>query len=123
MVSTKSSVNIVIVIIGDSPAYGYYVQAPAYEASFESLRLTYPELLGKINRHTFHKPGLYSCAEAAAMMPVISGELDVLIRRLNGSTILISPGCSLEMMALGISPGMGRAIVGNVSMLIVRGYG
>ena len=94
-------VNVVIIIIGDNPAYGYYVQAPAYDASFARLQFTYPDVIAKVNRYMIHKPGNFTCGEAAAEMTVASGEIDVLIRRLNGTTILISPGCSLEIIVLG----------------------
>ena len=94
-------INVVIIIIGDNPAYGYYVQAPAYDASFTNLQLTYPNVTAKVNRYMIHKPGNFTCSEAAAVMTVVSGEIDVLIRQLNGTTIIISPGCSLEIIALG----------------------
>ena len=94
-------INVVIIVIGDNPAIGYYVQAPAFDASFENLQLTYPKILAKVNRHMIHKPGNFTCIEAAALMNSAAGEAYKMILPLSGTIILISPGCNLEITVLG----------------------
>jgi hypothetical protein len=95
------AINIVTIIIGDNPIYGYFAQNPAYDVAFGHLEEKYPSLMKQTRRFLIYKPGLFACNDAAAMIYSVAGELDKLLRELTGFSILVSPGCSFEIIALG----------------------
>ncbi|XP_055357694.1 atrial natriuretic peptide receptor 1-like [Paramacrobiotus metropolitanus] len=97
------NVNLVTVIIGNNPIYGFYAQQPAYDIAYTELKKQYPLVFERYNliRHLIYENGSYICDNAEAKMFTVAGELDRLIRELDGFTILLSPGCSKEVVALG----------------------
>ncbi|OWA54920.1 hypothetical protein BV898_19309 [Hypsibius exemplaris] len=98
----RRGVSIISVIIGDNPGYGYFAQSPAYDVALARALRTFPTSLSQVRRLSVYKPGIYSCPEAAALMPILAMEVDQLIRNNPGDfTVLITPGCSLEVIALG----------------------
>lgn len=86
------AINLITVIIGQNPIYGYFTQNPAYDVAFDHLKMTYPELSRNVSRHLIYKPGMYICNDAAALMYSVAGEIYALLRKLEGFTILLSPG-------------------------------
>ncbi|OQV12337.1 hypothetical protein BV898_13365 [Hypsibius exemplaris] len=98
----RRGVTIITVIIGDNPSYGYFAQSPAYDVALTRALRTFPSTLSQIRRLSVYKPGNYSCPDAAALMPILAMEVDQLIRdNPQDFTVLIAPGCSLEVIALG----------------------
>ena len=94
-------VNIVVIVIGDNPSYGYSIQAPAYDVLFANLQAKYPVTFRNVNRRLIYKAGSFTCYEAGVAMLTVAGELSFSIQRSTGLTIVISPGCSLEVLVLG----------------------
>ncbi|OQV12338.1 hypothetical protein BV898_13366 [Hypsibius exemplaris] len=98
----RRGVSIVTVIVGDNPVYGYFIQSPDYDVALARALRTFPTTLSQVKRLSVYKPGTYSCPEAAALMPILAMEVDQLIRdNPRDFTVLITPGCSLEVIALG----------------------
>ncbi|GAV06355.1 hypothetical protein RvY_16364 [Ramazzottius varieornatus] len=99
--SAFGDVNIVVIAIGDNPIYGFYAQIPMYDVTMERLQKKYPVALSNATMHVIHEPGQIICPDAAAMMYNVAGKLHSLMHNLTGLTVIISPGCSLEVIALG----------------------
>ncbi|OWA55393.1 hypothetical protein BV898_19779, partial [Hypsibius exemplaris] len=98
----RRGVSIISIIIGDNPGYGYFAQSPAYDVALARALRTFPSTLSQVRRLSVYKPGNYSCPEAAALMPILAMEVDQLIRdNPQDLTVLITSGCSLEIIALG----------------------
>ena len=91
----------IFVVIGDNPIYGFYAQVPVYDVTLTRLRKKYPMALSNATSYVVYEPGSFMCNDATAMMPNVAGKLHTLIQSLDGLTILISPGCSYEVIALG----------------------
>ncbi|OWA50681.1 hypothetical protein BV898_15191 [Hypsibius exemplaris] len=99
--STVQEVQVVTVIFGDALANGYTIQSPAYNVAFRQARLQYPDALANVTRHSIYMPGTFSCQESAALVPLLAMDLQDAIERHHGLSVLISPGCSLEVANLG----------------------
>ncbi|GAU89536.1 hypothetical protein RvY_02078 [Ramazzottius varieornatus] len=94
-------INIVILILGEDPSFGYYATAPMYDIAFERAARMYPSLFPNTTRHVLHQKNVRDCASAAANMVDVAGKMMDLVDRQEGLTILMSPGCSAEAMVLG----------------------
>ncbi|OQV12341.1 hypothetical protein BV898_13369 [Hypsibius exemplaris] len=89
-------------MIGDNPSLGYFVQSPAYDVAFSRAVGLYPDALRNITRQTVYKPGVFSCSEAAEIIPFVAVQIsNILDEHRFDFNVLISPGCSLEVMTLG----------------------
>ena len=91
---TGIRINIILVIIGDNPVYGYSVVSPAFDVAFARALALFPDTFAdnNISMHTVYEPGGYSCAEAEALMPILAAKVQDTIYRLGGFNILVSPG-------------------------------
>ena len=93
-------IQIVILVLGEDPSYGYYATLPMFDLAFQRASLKYPELYSNITRHVLYQRNVKDCAAAGADMLDVAGKLFDLIDRHDGLTVLLAPGCSLEVMAL-----------------------
>ena len=94
-------VNIVILILGEDPSFGFYATAPMYDIAFEQAAQLYPALYSNTAKHVLYQKNIRDCASAAANMIDVAGRMFDLVNRQNGLTVLLSPGCSPEEMVLG----------------------
>ncbi|XP_055347150.1 receptor-type guanylate cyclase gcy-8-like [Paramacrobiotus metropolitanus] len=94
-------VNLIIITIGDNPSYGYYAAAPYFDGALHVAEERYPRVFSNYSKQIFHKPGLPACPDAAAEMFAVTGEIYDAVMRTDGFTMLLSPGCSPELMPLG----------------------
>ncbi|XP_055347104.1 atrial natriuretic peptide receptor 1-like [Paramacrobiotus metropolitanus] len=101
VVQQSSSLNIIIVSIGDNPLYGYYAALPYFDVALQMVAEAYPALFVNYTRQVFHKPGLPDCGDAASAMYAVTGEIYDLLQNIQGFPLMMSSGCSLEMMTLG----------------------
>ncbi|OQV12340.1 hypothetical protein BV898_13368 [Hypsibius exemplaris] len=81
---------------------GYVAQSPGYDVAFSRAVGLFPSALRNITRQTVYRPGAFSCSEAAEIMPFVAVQIsEILDEHRFDLNVLISPGCSLEMMILG----------------------
>ena len=105
--SVKSSIlhtnlNFITISTGDNPLFGHIASEPGFLAAYNRLKPLYPQILSNSTWHSFYYPGgKISCGDAAVQMQMIAGNIYDLLRNISGFTILLTPGCSLEMMVLG----------------------
>ncbi|XP_055347106.1 atrial natriuretic peptide receptor 1-like isoform X2 [Paramacrobiotus metropolitanus] len=90
----------IVVTIGDNPLYGFYASWPHYEVAFQKAASMYPDIFRNHTVQVFHKPGLRDCLDAAAEMYATTGDIYDLLQKTDGFPILMSPGCSPEMLTL-----------------------
>ncbi|XP_055347158.1 atrial natriuretic peptide receptor 1-like [Paramacrobiotus metropolitanus] len=95
------SLNFVQVIIGDNLLYGYYAAGPFNDVAFDAMTKLYPNVFANATRKVFYKPNIPSCNDAGDYMFGVTGEIYDVISKISGFTILLSSGCSLELMPLG----------------------
>ncbi|OWA52105.1 hypothetical protein BV898_16567 [Hypsibius exemplaris] len=98
----SKAVHVITVIIGDNPALSYVAQSPGYDVAFSRAVGLSPSVLQNVTRQTVYKPGAFSCPEAAEIMLFVAVEISSILdeHRLDFN-VLISPGCSFEVMTLG----------------------
>lgn len=84
--------NLIAVIIGENPLYGYVSSGAAYDVAYEKVRTIYPHLFVNATRYMIHKPGIYSCVDSAALMYSVAGEVSALLDTLVGFNIILCPG-------------------------------
>ncbi|XP_055333876.1 atrial natriuretic peptide receptor 1-like [Paramacrobiotus metropolitanus] len=93
--------NIILVAVGQTPAYGYTTTIPVYFVAFDRLRQRYPHVFANISTHSLYLPGSFTCAAAADVMIPLAGKVGQILAELNGVTVILTPACSAEMMVLG----------------------
>ena len=93
-------VNVVILILGEDVSFGYYATAPMYDVAFERAAVLYPELFANTTKHVLYQKNVKDCASAAANMIDLAGRLFDFVQDKDGITVLLSPGCSLEVVVL-----------------------
>ncbi|OWA51276.1 hypothetical protein BV898_15768 [Hypsibius exemplaris] len=93
--------NVVAVHIGESNGYGYSMTNPAYRVAYLRALRRFPDTLRNMTLQTIYEPGDLSCAEAEAVMPLLSLRVRKALERYDGFGVIISPGCSQEMLILG----------------------
>ena len=94
-------INFVILILGEDVNYGYYASAPMYDIAYERAAIKYPEVYAQSSRHVLYQKNVKDCASAGSDMLDVAGKLfDLVSDQPDELTILLSPGCSLEVMAL-----------------------
>ncbi|XP_055353980.1 atrial natriuretic peptide receptor 3-like [Paramacrobiotus metropolitanus] len=98
---TAKTLNVILVAIGQNPAYGYATTLPVYYVALDHLRPQFPNVLNNISIHTVYLPGAFTCAAAADAMIPLAGEIQQILIRLTGLTVIMTPGCSAEVMVLG----------------------
>ena len=82
-------------MIGDNPVFGYRVQGPAFDVAFQRALRTYP-LLANTTRLTIHRPGMISCPDAAAVLPLEAAQAELQwFRKLDGFTVIVTAGKSI----------------------------
>ncbi|GAV00432.1 hypothetical protein RvY_11279 [Ramazzottius varieornatus] len=94
------NVQVIILILGEDVNFGYYATAPMYDVAFERASARYPHLLANTSRHVLYQRNVKDCGEAAANMISLAGSLIDFVQDHAGLTVLLAPGCSLEMMVL-----------------------
>jgi hypothetical protein len=85
-------INILAIIMDDNPVYGYPAQGPAFEVAFLHAMKKYPHSFQNASGTKIHEPGIRSCADAAALMPIAAAEVQASIEILEGFTVLIVTG-------------------------------
>ncbi|GAV00416.1 hypothetical protein RvY_11265 [Ramazzottius varieornatus] len=93
-------INFVILTLGEDVNYGFYATAPMYDIAFDRAALKYPELYSRTTRRVLYQKNVKDCASAGSDMLDVAGKMFDLVTDQDGITILLSPGCSLEVMAL-----------------------
>ncbi|GAU92505.1 hypothetical protein RvY_04580-4 [Ramazzottius varieornatus] len=94
--------NIITAYTGQNPVYGYVSTGPGAIAGLEKAAVMYPEVFRKYTLYTVYSHGgIISCADAAIQMGFLAGNITDILERNTGFTIIYTPGCSLETMALG----------------------
>ncbi|XP_055331094.1 atrial natriuretic peptide receptor 1-like [Paramacrobiotus metropolitanus] len=100
--AATTNITIITVIIGQNPMYGYYSSGPVFEVAFDTVLQAYPQLAPNIHRHMIYSDkGIVGCGDTGDMMPAMAGEVVRIVSQTKGFTLLLSPGCSLEMITLG----------------------
>ncbi|OWA54922.1 hypothetical protein BV898_19310, partial [Hypsibius exemplaris] len=100
--SFSKAVHVITIIIGDNPALGYVAQSPGYDVAFFRAVGLYPDALRNVTRQTIYRPGAFSCSEAAEIMPFVAVQIsNILDEHRLDFNVLISSGCSHEVMTLG----------------------
>ncbi|OWA54608.1 hypothetical protein BV898_19007 [Hypsibius exemplaris] len=98
----SKAVHVITVMIGDNPSVSYVAQSPGYDVAFSRAVELFPDALRNVTRQTVYRPGAFSCSEAAEIMPFVAVEISsILDEHRFDFNILISSGCSLEVMTLG----------------------
>ncbi|GAV02751.1 hypothetical protein RvY_13277 [Ramazzottius varieornatus] len=98
--ASNQLINIVILVLGEDPSYGYYATSPMYDLAFRRASTMYPELSARTRKHVLYQKNVKDCAAAGADMLDVAGKLFDLLDSHDGPTVLLAPGCSLEMMNL-----------------------
>ncbi|XP_055335967.1 atrial natriuretic peptide receptor 2-like [Paramacrobiotus metropolitanus] len=96
-------IQVVSVIIGDNPVYGYAISRAAHETAVEDVRGDYPRVFANFSWIYFNHTGNYSCVEASEEIIVKISEVynESVQFPPSGPRILMAPGCSLEILSLG----------------------
>ncbi|XP_055347132.1 atrial natriuretic peptide receptor 2-like [Paramacrobiotus metropolitanus] len=100
IIDVKSKVNFLIVILGESPLYGYFALMPYFDASFAICKKRFPETFANVTMQAVFEPNLPACGDTTAAMPAITGKIYQILERFSGLTILFTPGCNLEVVPL-----------------------
>ncbi|GAV00671.1 hypothetical protein RvY_11489 [Ramazzottius varieornatus] len=95
--SLTPQMNIIILILGEDPNYGYYSTAPMYDVAFQHVGQIFPGLFANTTRHVLYKKNVLDCSSAAANMVELMGQVVARVDHSSGPTVLFSPGCSLEV--------------------------
>ncbi|XP_055347942.1 uncharacterized protein LOC129595060 isoform X2 [Paramacrobiotus metropolitanus] len=102
--SNQTHIHVINIFIGDATAFSYYEVGPALDVALERVQQDYPMTFVNISRTTIHYPGTLSCADGAALIPVLSETIyQAILRYPHSFTVMFSPGCSMEMLNLGHS--------------------
>ena len=104
MIRTVASANLNFITIstGDNPMFGHIASEPGFLAAYTRLKPLYPDILSNSTWYSFYYPGgNIMCGDAAVQMQFIACDIYDLLKNISGFTILLSTGCSLEMMVLG----------------------
>ena len=84
--------NIIQILIGDEPL-GFRILGPVFNATWELLRNTYPNLLDENSVKQINRPfNNYTCPEGAAIMTNLGGQIWDLKDKSNGYTVVFSAG-------------------------------
>ncbi|XP_055339559.1 atrial natriuretic peptide receptor 1-like [Paramacrobiotus metropolitanus] len=99
-----SRVNIII-ITRDDPRFGLVSTGPAYDLAIDNARIAYPEVFRNVSVHSVHyRVGRYmGCPEAGEDMGLIAARNVGMqtLRQLEGFSVMVTPGCSPEVLVLG----------------------
>ncbi|XP_055347133.1 uncharacterized protein LOC129594460 [Paramacrobiotus metropolitanus] len=95
------ALNFITVIIGENRLSGYYAAMPYYDAAFDIAAQRYPAIFGNLTRIPVYKPGNTDCKISGDEMPELLGRVYKALQEMEGLTILLSHGCSPEMIILG----------------------
>ena len=113
--------NIIILILGEDPNYGYYDTGPMYDVAFRHVDQMYPGLFANTTRHVLYQRNVVECSSAAANMVELVGKVMDLVDHFNGPTVLFSPGCSLEVIPLAdFARGRGHCFSPALFPILVR---
>ncbi|XP_055347992.1 atrial natriuretic peptide receptor 1-like [Paramacrobiotus metropolitanus] len=95
-------IHAITILIGDMTPFSYYAVGPTLDVAFKRLQHDYPTTFANMSRTIIHEPGALSCADGAALVPALSDKIYEAVQRYpNSFTVMFSPGCSLEIVALG----------------------
>ncbi|OWA54784.1 hypothetical protein BV898_19178 [Hypsibius exemplaris] len=98
----SKAVHVITVIVGDNPLLSYVTQSPSYDVAFSRAVGLFPSALQNVTRQTVYRPGAFSCLEAAEIMPFVAVQIsNILDEHRFDFNVLISSGCSFEVMTLG----------------------
>ena len=89
---SNSKINIIVVSLGDSPAFGFTASAPAYDVAFQAAQQQYPATFQNAVLSWVVLRGPMSCPEATTMIPIIAWETWRLMDKVDGFTVIIFAG-------------------------------
>ncbi|OQV23430.1 hypothetical protein BV898_02552 [Hypsibius exemplaris] len=89
-------------MLGGNPAYEFAVAAPTYDVAFEDAEVTFPGLFRNVTRRSIFRLGRSkTCDDEMQLLYDALGEIVQTLDRLDGETIVQTPGCTGMATVLG----------------------
>ncbi|XP_055331243.1 atrial natriuretic peptide receptor 1-like [Paramacrobiotus metropolitanus] len=95
------ALRVITVIVGDNPSSGIQLTGPAFDVAFADASARFGGILDNITRVTVYRPGALSCAGATDNIANVLGNMTNTIMASTEPTVLLSAGCSLEVLVFG----------------------
>lgn len=92
--ATAVRLNIIIIILGEDPNYGWYATGPMYDVAFQHVGKLYPGLLNNCTSHILYQRNVTDCSAAAANVVAVTGQMFGFVSGNNDTTVIFSPGGS-----------------------------
>ncbi|GAV06581.1 hypothetical protein RvY_16547 [Ramazzottius varieornatus] len=100
--TAPADLSFIALSTGNNPIYGHISSEPGYSAAYNRLKPLYPKVLGNSKWHSLYYPGgNILCGDAAVQMELMAGGIYDLLKTFSGFPILLSTGCSLEVLVMG----------------------